>query len=793
MHRGPHTTAGNRADLFLIAVVSAAILAYELLLTRILAVRFGSYFAAMIVSLAMLGFAASGTALFLCSRSKRGAAGSVPWVTACFAVSVPLGPRLAERIHCVPLVVLWNGPQFGLFAANYLVLSLPLFLGGFLIGSFFLQRELPAGRVYFGSMLGSGAGVLLALTLLCSLRPSWALGLTALAVIGAAAPRARSPGHRLALAGAALMAGLTGMRAPGRPALSEYKEMSNLLRMPDARIEHSDWNRFGYLSVVDSRGIRYAPGLSLTFTGPLPEQKGIFINGDDMEAVCSGADEPALRAFFDAMLSGVAYRFHDRPRVVVLGAGGGMEVLRAVVSGAARVDAVENNAGISRLMTGPLSDFTGGPYRRKSVRLIPEGARAYASRTGDRYDVAVLPGKRSLFASAAGTSAQDPDYLLTTEALWDFFSILAPGGVLVVETWLNLPPRDSAKLLALAAQSLRTRGLDPAPRLMAARSLRTGLLLVFRDPVTTAQISVLTRFCAERSFDLVYHPSIRSEEVNRFNRVAGAPYYSSCMAILREPDETFRRHLYAIRPPTDDRPYFSHFFKWAALPQLLNRTGRNVAAYVGWDYVFLLITLVQAVPLGAMLILLPLCLLRDRSASGQPGRWRMYVYFPALGSGFMFVEFAAIQQFARFLPHPVYAFGVAVGGILLFSGLGSLTSGHRAVRTGPLFGMIVALVLTHLVLWRLSMRLCSPAWFGLDLSAIALLAFFMGMPFPRGIERLRASAPGRVPWAWGLNGFASVMAVLAAGLVSLSWGLSAVVGLAAMSYGVAAFTFPADQ
>jgi hypothetical protein len=776
--------------MLLIGIVSAAVLAYQLLLTRILAVHYWSYFASMIVSLAMLGFAASGTALFLARRIKRGPAVLLPWAVILFIVSLSVCPRLSQLIECIPLMVLWDASQLGAFVGNYLILSLPFLFGGYVIGFFFLSDKIPAGRVYFANMLGSGAGVLIALVFLCELRPAYALSITGIPVAAAAWFALRARLHRAFLLIAMILLPLPSLLAPEVPLISQYKGMSKLLLMPDAKIEHSSWNSFGYVSVLDSRTIRYAPGLSLTYPGAIPDQKAIFINGGDRQVVCQGTPPQELEQFFTSMLSGAAYLFHDEPRVLVAGSGGGMKVLGALAHGAASVEAVENNSAIVRLMTGELDKFSGGLYTRRDVSLTRRSARPYVNATERTYNIAVLPAKRPLFASAAGTSAQDPDYLLTKEALADSFSVLSSDGLLAVETWINLPPRHSIKMFATAAAMLRDMGMNPGEHLVSIRSLRTNLLLVFREPVTDRQIKKIGSFCIDRSFDRVYHPGITSEKVNRFNRVEGAPYHALSKRILNDPEEAYRDHLFRIEPASDDSPYFSHFFKWVALPQLLEGAGRNVPVHIGWGYMFLLITLAQAVPLGVLLILAPLSIAGRLKRTGYPHGLRVCVYFSALGAAFMFIELTAIQQFVRFLPHPVYAFGMTVGLVLLFSGVGAFFSSHRIATNRRVFTCLVLAACAHIGLWQLAIHHRSSTVFLADAVTLALLSFFMGMPFPRGIDRLRSSSRRWIPWAWGVNGFVSVLAALASGLVALSWGLTAAALTGVGFYMVAAVTFP---
>jgi hypothetical protein len=77
----------------------------------------------------------------------------------------------------------------------------------------------------------------------------------------------------------------------------------------------------------------------------------------------------------------------------------------------------------------------------------------------------------------------------------------------------------------------------------------------------------------------------------------------------------------------------------------------------------------------------------------------------------------------------------------------------------------------------------------LGVMSIAPLAFAMGLPFPLGLTRLSRSAPAFVPWAWGLNGCASVLAAIAALLLAIEAGLIATLLIALGLYAIAAFAW----
>ena len=254
-------------------------------------------------------------------------------------------------------------------------------------------------------------------------------------------------------------------------------------------------------------------------------------------------------------------------------------------------------------------------------------------------------------------------------------------------------------------------------------------------------------------------------------------------------------YKFSIEPATDDRPYFFNYFKWRVLPELLDLRLRGGAGLVEWGYLVLLATLLQAVLAGVLLILLPLLIAPREWPRGTAGS--MGSYFFLLGLAFLFVEMAFIQKFILFLSHPLYSVAVVLAGFLVFAGMGSALSGRVAERFGgrshvavrAAVGGIAAMILLYL--WLLPPLF--ERWIGLgdaarvviSLLLIAPLAFCMGMPFPLGLRRLAAQAPGFIPWAWGLNGFASVVSAALATLLAIELGFNTVLLIALLFYALA--------
>ncbi len=267
-----------------------------------------------------------------------------------------------------------------------------------------------------------------------------------------------------------------------------------------------------------------------------------------------------------------------------------------------------------------------------------------------------------------------------------------------------------------------------------------------------------------------------------------------CSATMR--DDFVARYKFHIAPATDNKPYFFHFFKWSSLPEVMTLRKRGGASLIEWGYLILIATLIQATIAGVFLILLPLSRIKRSWPSGTGTR--MGSYFFLLGLAFLFVEIAFIQKFILFLSHPLYAVAVVLSGFLVFAGLGSAYSGRLVKRVeqykrSPVsiaVAGISAVALLYMAMLPLLFQeligLADPVKMALSVVLIAPMAFFMGMPFPIGLTRVADSAPDFIPWAWGINGFASVMSASLATLLAIEFGFSVVILLALGLYVTAA-------
>jgi hypothetical protein len=247
-----------------------------------------------------------------------------------------------------------------------------------------------------------------------------------------------------------------------------------------------------------------------------------------------------------------------------------------------------------------------------------------------------------------------------------------------------------------------------------------------------------------------------------------------------------------VDPVDDDRPFFFHTLKSGSLPVLEDELGGGQIPLGDWGTLLLVWGVVQSVALALVLLVLPLLVLGARGARIP---YRAHAFFALLGLGYLTIEISLLGRLSLFLAEPIYAATLVISTLLLGSGLGSWTASRcrdASPATRIALGTVVALSVGYALFLPRALeplRGASELVRGMT-AALSLLplAFAMGFPFPLGLRALHARHPDDVPWAWGVNGFFSVVATSVAALVALSFGYSWVLCVGAGAYGLAILT-----
>ncbi len=788
--------------------VSAATLFFELTLTRLFSVTQWYHFAFMSVSVALLGFGASGTWLALGSpapsrepdmscRSPRSPGFALrrrlAVYAALFSTSILIAYLAMNYVPFDSYRVGWERGQLLYLLLYYSGLILPFFFAGSFIGLALAAWPARAGAVYAANLLGSALGslaTLLMIPLLGGVRAVFAA--STMAMLAAFILMLRGRAARVYSLLLVLLCGLL-LRPPAWFALriSPYKALSTSLLFPAARVVFSDWNAFSRIDVVQSEGIHSAPGLSLSFAGELPKQLGLMVDGGNLSPItCIEAPDEWL--FLQHLTTALPFQLRPGANVLIVEPRAGLDIWTALQHGAASVVALESNSLVAQAVREQADDCGASPYNDPRVQSVFEEARSYLQRSTETFDVLVLSLADTYQPVISGAYGLSESYIYTVEAVAEYLEHLGDNGILVLTRWMQTPPSEELRACVLLAEALERAGVgDPSECVLALRSWSTATLLAKRTPFRSDEIARLKSFCAEHSFDPLYYPGMVASEANQFNLLSDTAHYDSFRSVLSGQGEDFvRDYTYDVSPPSDDRPFFFHFFKWVQVPYILRSLGEAWLPFGGSGFLVLVVLLALAAILSFFFICMPLVVSRGfRSLSDSRNLKLTLLYFTCLGLGFLFVEMPLLQQFILFLGQPAYAFALVLFSILFFSALGSSVAERVPLR----FSLPVLVVAIFSYPWLLPRLFASAIHWALPLrlavSVLGLgpLGFLLGLPMPGGIRLLEERAPQLIPWAWAINGCASVISSILAVMGAVTFGFSRVLAAGALAYLLAWF------
>ena len=776
-----------------IALISAATLLFELVLTRLFALVEWYHFAFLSVSVALLGYASSGTILSLIPRARR----SLPTILGIvYPLSIVGCYLLINRVPFDSYQLAWNPRQILYLLIYYVGLVVPFAISGLIVAYWLALEPAQSNTLYAANLVGSALGSLSLLILLPALGGEGTVMVSAaLGALGATLilygashapdiPRRAASCLTLCLAGMGLLLGL--LRPSWLDAhLSPYKSLSQALRASDARLSFRRWNAYSRVDVVESAQIHSAPGLSLKYKGQLPPQYALTLDGDNLSPISRRNTEEDV-AFLSYLPVGLAFRLRPQASALILQPRGGLDVSVALHLGARRVVAVEDNPLVAQVVRDTYGTFVGRLYEDPRVTLLLADGRSALQRGEERFDVIVLSLADSYHPISAGSYSLSENYLYTVEGLTRALHRLSEGGLLVLTRWFQDPPSESLRAGALVVAALERLGVGkPAQHLLAFRSWSTVTLLASPSPLGREDIELFRAYCADMGYDLIYCPGIQPEEANRYNILPQPLDYEAFQQLLDGEDRRalYKAQPYDVSPPTDNHPFFGHHFRWRQIPGIISQLGKTWQPFGGSGFLLVLALLGVALLAAGVLVILPLAWAPQRPQS-VPHYGRVLVYFAALGLGYLLVEMPLMQQFILYLGQPSLSFVIVLSALLLSSGVGSLLAGRARLRValGALIVGIAFYPFALRCLFDLTMHAALAARTGIAILSLLPLGILMGVPFAGGMRQVGENAPGLIPWIWAINGSASVVSSLLATLIALSGGYHLVLALAACCY-----------
>lgn len=783
----PQANFATYAGLFL---VTLSTLIYETLLTRIFSVTMWYHFAFVAISVALFGMTVGALVVYLMPSHFPVGRTSERLIQSSLLFGVSIVLSFLTQLS-LPFVPKWSIAGVYSVAALYLVTAVPFVFSGVFVCLALTRFPRQISRLYAVDLVGAAVGAVALVWLLEVMdAPSAVVVVAALPAVGSLWLAQASRHKRMFWLGLLTAVffvdfGLTNaLLFEGHHPLLRLTWVGgggSVPRYEESSPDYERWNAFSRIRIdrqPDSAPMGW--GLSPTLPKDLRVQQfGLVIDSGAYTVLTRYNGDPQQIQHLKYDITNLGHYARRDADVLVVGVGGGRDILSALAFGQKSVMGVEINDEILHAVNDVYGDFTGHLDRDPRVTFANDEARSYVARSNRQYDIIQLSLTDTWAATTAGAYALSENSLYTVEA-WDkFLDHLKPGGLLSVSRFYQLDrPMEAYRLASLAAKTLRERGVkNPRDHIYMAAMIPATTILVSPSPLSDEDVAALDEAVADMQFGRVLTPNYVGD--GTFAQIVEA----------EDLDAYVSHFSINIAAPTDDSPFF---FQMIRLEDLFRG---DLPPYKGLtEPVIVLAELTIAVVVLTLLcIILPL-LLTPRKVNLK----RMapfFVFFAAIGFGFLLVEVSQMQRLIIFLGHPTYGLSVVLFSLLLFSGIGSFAT-ERIARPGlrtsnllpfiPLLllliasGFVTPLVVHHWDSATTPMRI---------LAATAILApmgLAMGMPFPIGMKVVSAWPDAPTPYFWGINGATSVCASVLAVAIALSHGISAAFWTGCICYAAAA-------
>jgi hypothetical protein len=777
----------QRLAVFLISLI---IIFVEITLMRELALRYWEHLAWLVVSIALLGFGASGTVLVLLHRYLHASKPTLQFASLLgMSLSMPISLWLGDMVDLNLIQMVWQPSIVLRIGLLQLALGIPFFFGGIFIGLVLQDRPEHIPGHYAASFLGSGAGGLAVLPLLYWFAPRLMIigcGIVILATSLLYVQTKLKTGYWLFTA---VLLTIIVWQIPHASRISDDKDLPQLLAMPESSIVAKRYSPQGKLELIEAPAFHAAPGLALNNIEPVPPQRFITVDAQIVDTIYQTAS-PDDFAFLDQTTQALPYRLNHFDHALIVDDAGISHLALALYHRVGTVTNLISNGVLADLEMKELSSLNPYIHKVAQISFINRTVRGYLRKSTQQYPLIIFP---TIGTDPGGLSAAAADSLLTQETLRLCLSHLDKQGVLALSTFVHSPPRESLRLLNMLVAALREIGKEPQRHIAIIRNWATVTIVASKRPLTKQQINRIRLFCLQRRFDLVWLPDLMPDEVNRYHQFQNADYHLAATLLLGQQNSQFvANYIYDLSPPDETKPFFHHFSRWRGIRELKLQLGKRGRVYSELGWLLLIAAFCQALVLAFICILLPLI-----PAIGLPGKKTEKIavlgFFSAIGLGFMLLEMGFLQRLTVYLAHPVYAAATVLSGFLFFGGIGSIISSRLPeplLLTHRNLGFAIVMVgSTILVLCDRFLQSTEASGLVsrmvLAFALIAPLAILMGMMFPLGLKRVGRSQDQLIPWAWSANGFSSVIATIAAPILAMQWGFDLVVWAALGCYGLA--------
>jgi len=773
-------------------LISLSALMLEFTLIRVLSVSLWYHFAFMIISIALLGLGISGVTILLSDKINKAEINKFLTVTSlCYAVSILVSFTLMNKIPFEPFSLLIDGMQFVYLPIYYLLITLPFFLAGLVIGQLFTRYKTEISRLYFFDLLGAGLSCFVFIIVLPLFGGSGGIAISSIIACLACLTFAMNNNKARTIAvfiGIVLIVVnivfLTKPELYLPISISANKIYGNYLKeKPELRIL-TKWNSFSKVDVIKDED---APVDAYPVYTAIIDDGNSTTNIPNVPVVKDSMPHPLDASNLAMILK------RDTANVYILGSGGGGEILSALTHHAKTVTAVEINGILNDLIQTDFAPYwTTGIANDKHVKIITDDARGWLRGKRFKYDVIMSAHTISASATASGAMSLVENYILTDEALQEYLQHLNNDGILYITRPESQIPR---LVTSIKIAHSKIGGLDfkdqfyifkrPPSEFEKDMSFLTGIVFK-KNGFDKYDIQILKTQAGLLGLETIYDPVSKQDGIYK-ELIESDNIY-----------ETVKKYPGKLLPATDDNPYFEHQtdFKDLNLSTVKESFSQGDRAIITLQQrpvaeSTLIILLLQAIVIAAVLILLPLYIkFRKNKELKEIKKGKYVLYFAALGLAYIMIEICLIQKFTLLLGQPVYTMLAIISTMLIFSGIGSMYSEKiiNLVKNVNVIYIVIAaltviIALLNPILFQALNRTEITGRIIASIAVIAPLAFFMGIPFPYGMSKININNSRYiVAYSWGINGFFSVLGSILVVILSMSFGFRVVFIASAVIY-----------
>src|SRR5215210_39594 len=754
------------AGIFLMALSG---LVLEVSITRIFSAAIWYHFAFVAVSVALVGLGASGLVVQYRVKKLKGKWAENLTVLSAWGITIFI-PITLFVMHALASQVIYI-PLF------MILFSVPFFLVGIIISAAFNAFASVAGRLYAADLIGASAGALLVVLFLVLTGGEGATLIVGLiAAIGATIFSRIAKNTKKIVVSLLFVAFAMSLifinyatqifAIPTDP--TAQKDLPIYLREhPGSKIVKTEWNSFSRIDVVEGG------------TGGEGLVAKVFIDGGAGTNIISWDGKTESRQELSNWMQYLPFKMMQEPKVLVIGSGGGRDVVASLVSGSKDVTSVEINPIIYETVRS-YGERAGNVYFHEFVKSYVDEGRSFITRSSDKYDIIYVPFVDTWASVSSGGLSVSENFLYTLEGFQQYYDHLTDKGKIVTVRWLI----DAPRFVSTYAKLLEQNGI-PQDQLYRHLIMVTSdsytqdpsvtMVIFSKAPFTDEEISFLSQSFSQYDYKPVLVPG----------QVMREPYSAFLKGEINL-DQFYNMFDTKVYPVTDDNPYFLSFEK--PLPSAVE------------------ILLYASIGIVAVFLLVPISWIRRGKGRGGDEGWEkissekgelristVILYFAALGVGFILIELALLQKLILLMGNPTMTFALLLFTLLLSSGSGSLLSTRIAKNTmrnlvfviGGIagIGILYVFFLPSIIYSTIAEPIVVKA--AVSIAVLAPIGFLMGMPLPTGMRLLKVHRPDYIPWMWAINGAFSVLGAVLAIALGIMYGSSLAMVLGILVYLIA--------